>query len=135
MRSTPEPKCAPTYRPRTSEVEIELDKDLFRRDIALIFDAKPSKWPEQETCRTGSDPKGGTRLRRRRTVPGAVLRRAQHRDRFERQHLDDGDVRGNTRTALHVQGHLARHEGESGRGLAEYFAVDDDTFRSTQPVC
>ena len=68
-------------------------------------------------------------LRRRREDARPVLRRAQHRDRLEGQHLHDRDLRRPPAAALPLQGHAERHEGRGpGHGLA------DEDVRSNLPM-
>src|SRR4029450_2840774 len=63
--------------------------------------------------------RGGDRIRRRRPPARPVLRRAQHRNGFQGQHLHDRDLGGKTPAEIRLQGHRQRDGCESGRALAE----------------
>jgi len=52
-----------------------------------------------------------------------ILRRAQHRDRLEGEHLHDRNLRGQARAAVHLQGTGAGDEAEPGDDLAG-FTID-----------
>ena len=62
-------------------------------------------------------------VRRRRPPARAVLRRAQHRDRFEGQHLHDRNLSRPARAEVPVSRAGAGDEEGSGRGLAQGPAV------------
>ena len=51
--------------------------------------------------------------------PGTVLRRAQHRRRFQRQHLHDRNLRGETHSEVRLQGPRQRAGRRPGLALAE----------------
>ena len=55
--------------------------------------------------RAPRDAEGDHQFRRRRPAARPVLRRAQHRHRFQGQHLHDRDLRGQTPAAVREQGH------------------------------
>jgi hypothetical protein len=63
-------------------------------------------------------PGGAHQLRRRWSAARSVLCRAQHRHRFEGQHLHHGDLRRKARAEVRLQGHGSDQGGRSGRGLA-----------------
>ncbi len=69
------------------------------------------------------DARGSDHVRRRRPPARPVLRRAQHRDRFQGQHLHDRDLGRKTPAEVRLQGHRHRAGRQSGRALAEAVMV------------
>ena len=60
-----------------------------------------------------------TNFRRRRPSARRILRRAQHRDRFEGQHLHDRNLSRAARAEVRLQRTWAGDQSGSGRGVAE----------------
>ena len=63
------------------------------RASSILADGQNEKHPHHRARHA----RGDHRVRRRRTPAGPVLRRAQHRDRLQGQHLHDRDLRGQAR--------------------------------------
>ena len=69
-------------------------------------------------------------LRRWRPAARRILRGAQHRHGFERQHLHDRDLSRAARAEVRLQRHGAGDQEGSGRGLAE----GEDLARGQSPI-
>ena len=73
-------------------------------------------------------PRSFNHVRRGWAAAGRILRPAQHRHGFERQHLRDRDLSRPTRAEVCLQGPGAGHKGRPGRPVAEEYEKVKDTY-------
>ena len=96
------------HREATRSATARCGTSRSRRIRSRSTSTSPTARTRRSTSSIAQSLRDPDQLRRRRPPARPVLRRAQHRDRLEGQHLHDRDLRGTPPAEVRVQGHRSR---------------------------